>query len=228
MSLTAVMEGRAQYAHMVDRDPDVAAFWRTVLEHNEDLIKKIDGFVPTIERVEKLSRDAPNGLLEHGFRTLVLNRTRRGGVLAPGATFIKYGEGGQGITSRWYPKTLKKRLREIAEYKSRLRFEEGDGVRAMETFAERHRDVRFFVDPPYTAAGGKRAGSRLYTHNEVDHQRIFSVLEASKVDFLMTYDYCQEIADLVNRFKFHAVEVKMKNSHHDRIAELVITRDPLF
>lgn len=228
VSLTAVMEELAERACLVDLDRDVAAFWRAALEHNAELITSIRRFVPDRESVEALARRPPGTLLEHGFRTLVLNRTRRGGVLAPGAALIKYGENGKGVSSRWYPATLVDRLRAIADYSSRIIFHEGDGVRKLEELAERHREARFFVDPPYTAAGGKGAGARLYTHSEVDHQRIFSILADSGVDFMMTYDRSEEIVDLVKQFEFHVAVVEMKNVHHARVAELVITKESLF
>lgn len=104
---------------------------------------------------------APHSVLDHGFRTLVLNRTRRGGVLAPGASLTRHGENGGGLCSRWYPDTLAKRLQDIAYHAHQLLFYEGDGVGILDTFAD-HPGSKFFVDPPYTAAGGKRAGSRLY------------------------------------------------------------------
>ena len=44
----------------------------------------------------------------------------------------------------------------------------------------------------------------------------------------MTYDCSPEILDLVREYGFKAVTVAMKNTHHDRIPELVITRDRLF
>ena len=84
-----------------------------------------------------------------------------------------------------------------------------------------------FVDPPYTA-GGKRAGKRLYAHNEVDHARLFELLADGKADFVMTYDRAPEIEVLVRKHGFHAVQVEMKNTHHARIYELVISPRPVF
>ena len=37
-----------------------------------------------------------------------------------------------------------------------------------------------------------------------------------------------EIVDLVRNYHFCAVVVEMKNGHHARMREFVITRDPLF
>ena len=227
VSLTAVMEGRVARALMVDFDRDVSAFWRAALDHSEDLIAWILAFSPDRDGVEQLSRQAPHSVLDHGFRTLVLNRTRRGGVLAPGASLTRHGENGGGLCSRWYPDTLAKRLRDIARHADRLLFYEGDGVGLLDTFAD-YPETKFFVDPPYTTAGGKRAGSRLYQHNTVDHEQIFHALARSHADFLMTYDYSSQVIELIRQHHFHAVLVDMKNGHHARIPELVITRDSLF
>lgn len=227
VSLTAVMEGLAEQALMVDLDRDVSAFWRSALEHPDDLIARIAQFDPDRRTVQRLSRKAPRTVIDHGFRTLVLNRTRRGGVLAPGAALTKNGENGAGVASRWYPSTLVKRLRAVAACADRLTFCEGDGVRLLELLCARQ-DAQFFVDPPYTTAGGKRAGSRLYAHNAVDHARIFRALADARADFLMTYDCSPEIVSLVREHEFHGVVVEMKNGHHAILPELVITRDRLF
>lgn len=227
VSLTAVMEGLVASALLVERDPDVAAFWRAVLEHPKDMEKRITAFVPEREEVEALADSAPDGVVDRGFRTLVLNRTRRGGVLAPGAALINKGENNQGVASRWYAETLSTRLRKIARHADELSFHEGDGVRKLEGMAKRP-DICVFVDPPYMAPDGKQAGARLYAYSDVDHERIFETLATSSCDFLMTYEYSDDIGALVREHGFHAVSVRMKNTHHARVSELVITRDALF
>ena len=227
VSLTAVMEDLAQRALMIDLDRDVAAFWRAALMQGDELARRVHDFDPTRANIEILQRRVPEDVLDHGFRTLVLNRTRRGGVLAPGAALTRRGENGNGVASRWYPTTLADRLRQIVSHSDRLTFCEGDGVAILELTAGIE-GSRLFVDPPYTAAGGKRAGARLYAHNAVGHRRIFETLAGSGADFLMTYDCSEEILDLIDEHEFHAVTVEMKNTHHARISELVITRDRLF
>ncbi|MCY4231846.1 MAG: hypothetical protein OXF26_13420 [Alphaproteobacteria bacterium] len=80
-----------------------------------------------------------------------------------------------------------------------------------------------FVDPPYTI-GGKRAGMRLYTHNDIDYARLFEQLADVTSDFLMTYDQTPEIEAMVFRHGFHARCVTMKNTYRTRISELTISR----
>ncbi len=228
VSLTAVMEGLVDRCLMVELDRDVAAFWHAALRHGPELCEMVQRFQPTREAVDALSRQVPANVLEHGFRTLVLNRTRRGGILAPGASLSRYGEGGRGVASRWYPETLIRRLVDIAGRAQSIGFCEADGMAMLEILLDRLGDkCVLFVDPPYTA-GGKRAGRRLYAHNEIDHVRLFGLLGDRKTDFLTTYDRAPEIEALVSKHSFHAVQVAMKNTHHARIPELVISSRPVF
>ena len=227
-SLTAVMEGLVDRCLMAEIDPDVAAFWHAALRHGPELSERVTRFTLTRESVEALARQQPDDVVGRGFRTLVLNRTRRGGILAPGASLTRVGENGNGVASRWYPNTLVKRLREVARCADSIGFCETDGMRLLEDVLGRlGPDAAVFVDPPYTA-GGKRAGKRLYTHNTIDHPRLFELLAESSVNFLMTYDRAPEIVELIQRHDFVAVQVMMKNTHHVRHPELIITRQPVF
>ena len=228
VSLTAVMEELVDRCIMIEIDHDVAAFWHVVLRDGTTLAERVRQFRLTRERVTKLASRGPRGLVEHGMRTLVLNRTRKSGILAPGASFTKNGENGKGIQSRWYPETLAERLVAIEEHADKITFCEADGMQLLEPLIHGWgRSAAVFLDPPYTA-GGKRAGARLYAHNDIDHAGLFETIARRSSNFLMTYDCAPEIVDLVRRHRFHAVSVQMKNAHHNHLLELVITREPLF
>ncbi len=226
VSLTVAAEGLATRCILVEIDRDVAAFWHACFSHTTELCDRISAFEATRQNVIELDRRVPAGLVDQAFRTLVMNRTRRSGILAQGASFSRVGEDGKGVASRWYPETLVRRLREIAMLSDRIAFCEADGMKMLESIALID-DAVVFIDPPYTA-GGKRAGRRLYSHHEVDHERIFSILADTNADFLMTYDMAPEIVDLVHRHGFTAVRVAMKNSHHARLDELIVTRHRVF
>ena len=226
VSLTAVMEGFAERALMAEIDRDVAAFWHAALRCGDELRERLLGFEPTRETVGQLELEQPDAVLDRGFRTLVLNRTRRGGILAPGAALTRNGENGKGLKSRWYPETIADRLSDISAHADRLTFCETDGMQLLAATAGSPGSV-VFADPPYTA-GGKRAGTRLYASHEVDHPLLFEILDDAGAEFLMTYDRAPEIVSLVGRHGFHAVEVSMKNGHHARVPELVITRREVF
>ena len=228
VSLTAVMEDLTQECLLAEIDPCVAAFWLAALQHNSELRQRVLEFTPTREGIAELQSSEPASILEQGFRALVLNRTRRGGILARGAALSRKGENGKGILSRWYPETTSNRLSQISDYKERINFLRMDGLHLLEReLAGNVSNTVVFADPPYTY-GGKRAGNRLYDAYQIDHRRLFSVLASSGVEFLMTYDKSPEILDLISEFGFYAVQVFMKNTHHNTIPELIITRRPVF
>jgi len=229
VSLTAVMEGLVDQAIMVEIDRDVAAFWHTVLRDGATLRQRVKHFTPTRKKVMDLERKGIRSVEDHGFRTLVLNRTKRAGILALGASLCRSGENGKGLLSRWYPDTLALRIGDIERFSDRITFMEGDGTRLLNHLLPGiNGQGAVFVDPPYTTSSGKRAGNRLYTHNKIDHAALFDTLSQHPASFLMTYDAAPDVINLVHKHEFHAVCVTMKNAHHNRLPELVITRERLF
>jgi DNA adenine methylase len=142
---------------------------------------------------------------------------------ALGASLMNSGENGRGVKSRWYPQTLVRRIRCLAQFSESIAFERGDGLDLIHAYAGDPR-AAFFVDPPYTAGNGKRAGSRLYNHNQLDHEQLFALMRDCAGQFLMTYDDDPSVVALANRFGFHVERVPMKNTHHEEKFELAITR----
>jgi len=224
VSLTAAFEKLADSIVMVEKDDNVAAVWKSILNGDASwLASKILSFNLTSESVKDVTESAPASRRELAFLTLLRNRTAHGGILAEGAGVIKHGENGKGILSRWYPQTIAKRISSITHVADRIRFIHGDAFAVMTEFRDTDGTV-FFIDPPYTA-GGKRAGSRLYTHSEVDHERLFSLCESLRGDFLMTYDNAEEVRELAARHGFDTRPVAVNDMHHAEMTELLIGRD---
>jgi len=221
VGLTAAFESLVGRVLLVERDPCVAAVWKTILSADgEWLANRIVEFELTTQSVDAALECEANTTRDLAFQTILRNRINRGGILADGAGRVKHGENGKGLTSRWYPETLQKRILDIGLIRDRLTFIEGDGIEVMGEYADRI-DAAFFIDPPYTAAG-KRAGSRLYTHSELDHAQLFSVAATVCGDFLMTYDNTPEIEAMARQHNFDCESVAMKNTHHTRMTELLI------
>ncbi len=220
VGLTAAFEGLAESVTLVEKDPDVAAVWKTILGGGGRwLADRVVDFEVTPESVRRVLGSTPRATRDRAFQTLLRNRVQRGGILAPGAGLMKNGENGRGLRSRWYPATLRKRILAIVEMRHRIAFEEGDGLEVIQRNSQR-RDVAFFIDPPYTVAG-----RRLYTHSDIDHEALFSLAGASAGDFLMTYDNAEEIRRLATRHGFQMRLVPMKSTHHAEMVELLIGRD---
>lgn len=222
VSLTALAEEFVRHITIVEKDEDVGAVWSTILdlESHQWLMDKLISFEVNYDNVISFLGKTSLSHQELVFRTILRNRVNRGGILAAGAGLLKNGENGKGLTSRWYPKTLKKRIHDIAVMSEHITFIQGDGMDVMRDHMQ-DPDSVFFIDPPYTAAG-KKAGKRLYTHSELDHRELFSMASRLQGDFLMTYDDTEEIRELVRQFGFDLACVPMRNTHHAELSELLI------
>jgi DNA adenine methylase len=224
VSLTAAFEALTQKVLMVELDAEVAAVWQTILNgQGEWLAEKIVNFSLTSDTVRMELTSEPVATRDRAFKTILRNRVNHGGILAPGSGVLKHGENGKGLASRWYPATLKKRIMDIQTVKGKIEIVQGDGIETLRANANRS-DAVFFIDPPYTAAG-KKAGSRLYTHNELNHEELFSVAASLQGDFLMTYDNAEGVVVLARKHNFAVKAISMKNTHHAEMSELLIGRN---
>ena len=224
ISLTALFENRVQKAVMVELDEEIAAVWESVVNGDAEwLANRILKFHLTKENVIRELEKVPDAQREKAFQTILKNRTFHGGILAEGSGFLKYGENGKGILSRWYPETLAKRFLNLNQIAGRIDFRCSDGLGVIQEFST-NPQVVYFIDPPYTA-GGKKAGKRLYTHSSLDHERLFALCESLKGDFIMTYDDAEEVKKMARTRGFQMRLIPMTNTHHAKMAELVIGKD---
>lgn len=225
ISLTVAAEGLADHVTMVELDEQVAAVWQTVLdaEGSHWLEQRIAHYHLTADAVHSTLAYPAAELTERAFQTILKNRVNRGGIIAPGAGMVKQGENNKGLQSRWYPDTLRRRIEQIAAMSERVTFIHGDGMKIVAAYAT-NPTVAFFLDPPYTVAG-KRAGSRLYTHAEIDHEQLFKLAANLQGDVLLTYDNTAEVHEMAQRYGFVTHPVAMKNTHHAVMSELLISRN---
>lgn len=228
VSLTVAAEDLADRVLMVELDADVAAVWQCILEDPEGgawLSDRILEWEMTSANVDAVLGQAPTTIRERAFATILKNRVNRGGILAPGAGRIKEGEGGKGLSSRWYPETLAGRIHGIVALRHRIEIVQGDGPEVMARHPERA-DVACFIDPPYTAgATGKRAGKRLYAHADLDHEALFASAAQMAGPVLLTYDHDPEVCTLAAQHGLDYRPVPMKSTHHIEMTELLISRD---
>lgn len=224
--LSAATEGLASRVLLGELDSDVAAVWQTIF-HADDadaewLCRQILGFNVTLENVRAVLCGEPESVCGRAFRTIVKNRMQRGGIMAAGAGLVKAGEAGRGLHSRWYPETLVRRIEVLRSMRDRIAFEQSDAF----DLVRRHAgdpDAFFFVDPPYTA-GGKKAGKRLYTHNEIDHEGLFTLMASVRGSVMLTYDDAPEVRALAQLHGMWVKPIYMKNTHHEVVRELLVMK----
>jgi DNA adenine methylase len=224
VGLSAAAEGWTDRVLLSELDEDVAAVWQTIFhgdaEDVEWLRAQIITFEVNLDNVRAVLDTHPTRVRDQAFRTIVKNRMQRGGILAAGAGLVKTGESGRGLNSRWYPETLAKRILALQALRNRISFERADAFGVISRYAK-EAEAFFFIDPPYTA-GGKKAGARLYTHSEIDHEGLFALMASVRGSVMMTYDDAPEVRALAERHGLRIARVPMKNAHHEVIRELLI------
>lgn len=120
---------------------------------------------------------------------------------------------------------MKKRILNIKSVRKCITFVQKDGLQVIKDNHDRE-DAVWFIDPPYTVSGnGKRAGRRLYTHYELDHEELFRLMSKVSGVFLMTYDNDESVRELARRYSFDFEPIAMKGTHHAEMKELLIGRD---
>lgn len=223
VSLTALNEGLAKRAIILERDPSVASVWASMLNGEKIwLCWKINQFNATRTNVRDELERRVRSPRKLAWMTLLRNRVSHGGLLAPGAGLLKKGEAGNGVKSRWYPKTLSLRIEAIHALKRRIRFSETDALAWLRKNGRRKRTgpAAYFIDPPYSMAG-----KRLYAYGEIDHEKLFEIVARLRGRVLMTYDDSAEIRKLARQFGFKYRRVAMRSRHHVSKNELLISKD---
>ncbi|MDY2824293.1 MAG: DNA adenine methylase [Treponema sp.] len=219
ISLTAAAENYFNHIIMTELDEDVAAVWETIFSEKDYdwLSNKILNFIVTPENINEVELHANEGTKERAFSTIVRNRTNHGGILAKGSGKIKTGEGGKGLSSRWYPETLVRRITEANKLRDKIQFINEDAFKIMRQ-QQNNSNAYFFIDPPYTIAG-----RRLYNLFDVDHRQIFEIISKLQGHFLLTYDDTTEIRNFAEEFSLSYKTIPMQTTHLIKKEELLIS-----
>jgi len=218
VSLTAAFENLAANIMMVEKDEEVAAVWEVILNgQNNWLADKIFSYDFTMDNIKAELEKSDKQIADIAFCTILKNRIFHGGILAKGSGMIKNGENGKGISSRWYPKTLRDRILAIEHVKDKINFIRGD---AFDILSENLNNGKayFFIDPPYTIAG-----KRLYTHSDIDHERLFELVSKLRGKYMLTYDNTDEIRKLADKYHLCYRTIPMKTTHHLEKKEMIIS-----
>lgn len=203
---------------MVELDHEVAAVWEVIVngDHNW-LADRIYSFDLTPENANLILQKEDKTIKEQAFSTILKNRIFHGGIIAKGSGLIKNGENGKGIKSRWYPKTLRDRIKAVGYVKTKMNFITGNAFDELEK-VKNNVNTYSFIDPPYTVAG-----KRLYTHFEIDHDALFALTAQLKGKFMLTYDDTHEIRALAEKYNLDFRTIPMKTTHHIQKNEIIIS-----
>lgn len=185
--------------HINDISRPVFAFWKSVLEHTDQICKLIRDTPVTIE-----TWDRQKHIFNHsdefddvavGFATFFLNRTNRSGILNAGIIGGRNQTGTWKIDARYNAPALINRIETIGNMRSRIMLSCMD---AFDFLKAKRKELPskslLYLDPPYY-----EKGSVLYFdfYEAKDHQKIANlVTKIKKQRWVVSYDNVKPIREM--------------------------------
>jgi DNA adenine methylase len=185
-----------------DKDPCIHAFWKSILDHTEEFLERLEQTPVTVRTWKKqksiLRSPHQHPLVEVGFATFYLNRCNRSGVLNAGPIGGMKQDGEYRISVRFNKDRLRKRIEKIALYRERIKVRNLDAVTFLRRIFEKDRIRKdsslVYMDPPYF-----EKARRLYAFyfHEADHERLATYLN-NNADFrwIISYDDSPSVREL--------------------------------
>jgi DNA adenine methylase len=225
LALSLLFSGHVSQIHLNDVDRAVWAFWKSILDHTDELIELVNTTNVTIEEWERQRsvqfRKAGTEVVELGFSTFFLNRTNRSGIIHSGGMIGGKAQSGDwNLDCRYNKPDLVKRIRRVSQDKNRIEVYNEDA----ETFLDRLGNSIpstgvVYIDPPYY-----EKGSQLYknAYRPADHERIASRLSTVTNPWFMTYDNVQPIRDFYSSYSSVELDVGYSVQTKRRGSELLV------
>lgn len=187
--IALLREGLVSHLVINDIDPAVHAFWRTAVEHNEQLVELVRTVPLSLDewkRQREIYRAGDSSdVVGLGFAFFYLNRTNRSGVLNAGVIGGQAQSGKYKIDARFNRDTLADRLGAIGALAERITVTDLDGRTIIQRYAG-DPSTFMYIDPPYV-----QAGSDLYLNafDSRDHKALSDVVtNIGTAHWLLTYD----------------------------------------
>lgn len=231
VALQLLNDGLVEQIALGDKDELVSAFWYTVFNDADWLVKRIEEVEPTIELWEKYRTSTLQSRRERAFACLYLNRTSFSGILNGTAGPL----GGRAQSSAYtigcrFPKQrLIKRIRQAEALADRVLFIKSgpwnSTIKSAQKSGIRQSEIFCYLDPPFYDKA-----NRLYRHFFVDkhHHQLAKAISELGTDYVLSYDVAKPIIDLYSKMGMKPAQVELLYSTNSReklvsSKELIVT-----
>jgi DNA adenine methylase len=192
--------------HINDVSRPVYAFWKSVLDHTDELCRLIRDTPLTIEARDTqkrvlLARRSERDDLTLGFATFFLNRTNRSGILNGGVIGGRDQTGLWKMGARYNGPELIHRITSIARMRDRINLTGQDALDFLADGVKRWPEkTLIYLDPPYYIKG--RELYHDYYHEE-DHKNIarFVTEKIVRHKWIVSYDSVPPVHDLYEGYE---------------------------
>lgn len=214
-AISLLLLGKVKSIVINDYDIAVYAFWKSLIDHSQEFIKKIETTPITIDewQKQKVIYQARNQaeLFELGFATFYLNRTNRSGILSAGPVGGKSQSGKWKLDARYNKNNLVEKIKLIAACKDNITVSNLDGIDVIEKYSKQP-NTFFYIDPPYY-----QKGAILYL-NHFNHERHIRLADtlSKHADgrWILSYDNAEPIKDMYQERGFRPEIFTLNYSAH--------------
>ena len=230
-SISLAMLGRGAVSNivLVERDPLLYAFWKSVITEPDKLcsrIRRIPVTLATWKRFQKYQ--SPSALkrydtVELGFAGLFFNRTNFSGILnANPIGGITQKTSRYKIDCRFNKDRIIDLIQKIAAHRKQIRVQYGDALKYLERNRTRCRDDHTFiyVDPPYLQQGPKLYR---YSYTQEEHQVLAEYMDRQPYPWLVSIDNHPFIRKLYRDQKIMPIFLNYVVKQSRRAEELLIS-----
>ena len=183
--------------YLNDLDSSIYAFWKSVLNHTEDLCEWITSVKVNIKNwrhYKNIYLHADNFTeLELAKATFFLNRTNVSGIITGGMIGGLAQRSKYNIDARFYRNESVAKIRDIATLKHRIELSNLDGISFVDRLDRRKEKVFIYLDPPYY-----QKASELYMNHYLaaDHKRLSRHVHKLQKKWMVSYDEHEFILNL--------------------------------
>ncbi|MBU1657726.1 DNA adenine methylase [bacterium] len=180
---------------LIERDPLLASFWKTVFFDSAWLIREVKKIDVNIEKWNFYKNYKPRTTRTKALKCLFLNRTNFSGILKAGPIGGQQQKSEYKIDCRFNKKQLTYQIEILSTYKERISFiEEGNYLDVLKKELVNFNDKTFiYFDPPYV---NKAQGLYNFYFNDTNHIELRDFIKSLKYNWLLSYDYAPSIEDL--------------------------------
>lgn len=189
----------------------IYAFWKSTLDHTEELLRSIHDTPLTVQAWDKqkrvLTHQADQDDLSLGFSVFFLNRTNRSGILNGGIIGGRDQTGPWKIDARYNKRELSFRIESIAKLRRRIHLSQMDALTFLCSNKSKWSDsTLIYLDPPYYRKG-KDLYLDYYSHG--DHEEVASTItkKIRRQKWMVSYDDAKPIRHLYSSYRHLAYKI---------------------
>ncbi|MGN7471071.1 DNA adenine methylase [Brevibacillus sp. SAFN-007a] len=206
-----------------DIDRSIYSFWYSVLNHTEELCRRIRDTEITVDewkrqKVYQQNKEVAD-IIDLGFSTFFLNRTNRSGIIKGGIIGGKNQDKDWRMDVRFNKADLIKRIEKIALYKQRIDLYGLDAIILLNEIREEidERTLIYF-DPPYY-----NQGSALYVnhYSNDDHLELANHIQALDCKWMLTYDFTPPILEMYDEREKRLLSLKYTAAKKEKGYEML-------